>query len=240
MTSRQLLQSSGTYYYIPIGSIIVFICLFVWLVVACSSRRKQQREAQALSQQLPEMTSDPAPSYSTPPVYTNYAPPAPPYSNTYPGVVQTPTVDVYRSMTSTPFSRQELDSMSVNDLRIVKQRLGMAQMPAMTKDEFIDMALAVQLSLQETTKPATPSADASPQPSWGRIGSSSRNPKTGLLECGMCFDPMGGAAEKPLAVPPCGHAFCYDCLVRVATEAGAKCPTCRRTFNLTQITKVYS
>lgn len=67
-----------------------------------------------------------------------------------------------------------------------------------------------------------------------------KNPKTGLIECGMCMEPMGRGTNKDMAVPPCGHAYCYDCLRRVATEGNGSCPTCRKNFFEFQITKIYT
>ena len=82
-------------------------------------------------------------------------------------------------------------------------------------------------------EPANSAASATLNPS-------AINAATGFMECGMCFEPMGGGATKKLAVPPCGHAYCYDCLVRVVREAGGKCPGCRKPFTEASITRVFS
>jgi hypothetical protein len=72
-----------------------------------------------------------------------------------------------------------------------------------------------------------------------------RNPSTGLMECSICLLKMGGDAEKSMAAPPCGHMYCYDCLVRVDRLAKGKnrsgnCPTCRQSYSEIEIKKVYA
>ena len=83
-----------------------------------------------------------------------------------------------------------------------------------------------------TTKSSRPTVD--------RVTSSStRNPKTGAMECGICIEPMGGGASRMIAVPPCGHAYCHECLVTIVRQYGGKCPQCKRGFTENQITTVY-
>ena len=109
------------------------------------------------------------------------------------------------------------------------------------------MALALQgsLSSQSSSRTSAPPTPIPPPPApasqrWGRTTSmSSRNPRTGLMECGICTEQMGGGAEKSMAAAPCGHAFCYDCLIAVGAHNG-KCPTCRKEFTEAQIIKIYS
>ena len=107
-----------------------------------------------------------------------------------------------------------------------------SSMDPIPTNEFIDLALATQASRLES-QPTKKTFDRVPS-------SSVRNPQTGLLECGMCFEPMGGEASLKMAVPPCGHAYCQNCLVAIVRQSGGKCPQCRRDFTENEITTVYS
>jgi hypothetical protein len=73
---------------------------------------------------------------------------------------------------------------------------------------------------------------------------SCRNPSTGPMECSICLSPMGGNAGKSMAALPCGHIYCYDCLVRVdrlarGGDGSGNCPTCRQSYSKIEIKKVY-
>lgn len=80
--------------------------------------------------------------------------------------------------------------------------------------------------------------DTAPGTSAGgrTIAESSRNPRTRQMECGVCLEPMGLDTDKSMATPPCGHMYCYDCLVEI--DSG-KCPTCRQSYTKRQITKLF-
>lgn len=106
----------------------------------------------------------------------------------------------------------------------------------MSRENFIDVALAAQAAAAGEPPPA-------PGPAPKPIASSSMtNPVTGAMECGMCFEAMGGpgAGAREMATPPCGHLYCRPCLIRVAREGSSKCPACREVYYEWQVTVVRS
>lgn len=91
-----------------------------------------------------------------------------------------------------------------------------------------------------------PSALPKPPPA-GRPEGDGGNTSTavvGLLDCAVCMERMGGNALLAMAVLPCGHPACFNCLKKVVEGAKAshrspKCPTCRKSYQEEQIRKVY-
>ena len=59
-----------------------------------------------------------------------------------------------------------------------------------------------------------------------------------LMECPICLEPV---SEAEIAVTPCGHPFCSECLMNVlgvatsTREASGDCPTCRDKITRTEI-----
>jgi len=104
------------------------------------------------------------------------------------------------------------------------------------KDDFLDKALAFQTFLGQQA--STPSAFLPPGAGDGvapTVFLPEINPKTGHMECGICSEAMGGAAERSMAAASCGHAYCYDCLVQCD-----KCPMCRQSYSQNQLIFIYS
>ncbi|KAL4525593.1 hypothetical protein Ndes2437A_g04043 [Nannochloris sp. 'desiccata'] len=230
MVGRHLLESSSSYIYIPIGSIIGIVLLIFYSLCKCAEKRAAAAAEQDRSNEpagdIEAQATTPyrAQSNST----TNY----PQFASTThsSGVVHVPALAVFDGYSPgrNPFTRAQIEAMSVDELKILKERLNMEHLGPIPRDEFVDMALAVQTSLAQQA--SSPSASLPPQaPSsktWGRTGSlSSRNPETGLMQCGICSEEMGGGAEKSMAAAPCGHAYCYDCLVQVRNAPGTMAPS---------------
>jgi len=128
MAGRHLLEYSYSTVYIPIGSIIAFICLVVYGLCKCAGNRTA-----ATAGQLQDSANEPGDIE----VQATTLPSAPPNSaTTYPqfasatyssGVVHVPaagTFDGY-SPERRPFTRSQIEAMSVHDLKILKQRLNM-------------------------------------------------------------------------------------------------------------------
>ncbi|WIA33437.1 hypothetical protein OEZ86_006569 [Tetradesmus obliquus] len=55
------------------------------------------------------------------------------------------------------------------------------------------------------------------------------------LKCLICLD---GIKADCMATTPCGHVFCYECIMD-AVRATKKCPKCRKTTTLKQIKRLY-
>jgi Ring finger domain len=60
----------------------------------------------------------------------------------------------------------------------------------------------------------------------------------GLKDCDLCCEPMGGNAPRKMAVPPCGHLYCYTCWMEAVKRQG-RCPQCSRTVCASDIRKIY-
>jgi hypothetical protein len=74
---------------------------------------------------------------------------------------------------------------------------------------------------------------------FGRMPSaSSSRLGPGVLQCGICFEPMGSGQEKHIAAGLCGHAFCEECLSTTAATNG-RCPNCRQRLSAGDIRRVY-
>jgi SNF2 family DNA or RNA helicase len=60
-----------------------------------------------------------------------------------------------------------------------------------------------------------------------------------LMECPICFEATG---EKDIALTPCAHKFCAECILNVlqsassSREAKGSCPKCRETIKRSEIT----
>ena len=60
-----------------------------------------------------------------------------------------------------------------------------------------------------------------------------------LMECPVCLEPVG---EVNIAMTPCGHPFCSECILNVldgassTREAKGKCPTCRDSMIRSELT----
>ena len=101
-----------------------------------------------------------------------------------------------------------------------------------TRPSFVEITTTLrEMATTEGVDPAE-----YPTPHTTVVGTSSRNPSTGLMECGICYAPMGGGAAKSMATIPCGHIFCFDDLVRPDVR---NCPLCRRPYTRGQILKLH-
>lgn len=133
-----------------------------------------------------------------------------------------------------PLSREELEAMSVEQLRELKNKMCLGSYGLMSRENFIDMVLTSQAAAAGAPPP-------SPSPTTKPIASSSlTNPVTGALECGLCFEPMGGQGQgaREAATPPCRHLYCRPCLIHVARNGGSRCPACRELYYEWQIAGV--
>ena len=110
------------------------------------------------------------------------------------------------------------------------------------RPNFPDVAAKLrELAVNESMDPAR-DHDTTPGGGkrWGRATSiSSRNPSTGVMECGICLSHMGGDEAKSMAAPPCGHIYCFDCLIQIERNVGGNCPTCRQSYSEDEIKRVY-
>ena len=110
------------------------------------------------------------------------------------------------------------------------------------RPNFPDVAAKLrELAVNESMDPAH-DHDTTPGGGkrWGRTTSiSSRNPSTGVMECGICLSHMGGDEAKSMAAPPCGHIYCFDCLIQIERNVGGNCPTCRQSYSEDEIKRVY-
>lgn len=240
------------------GIAVIFLCLALWYFLR---RRRLQSQAQVIQLTPPQPMMTPQGTgyaqypYTMPP-QASY--PQPSYSTNYSSPIPPPVSDPYTNYRqhNTTYTRDQLNAMSVDELRSLKENLGLSHLGAIPKPDFIEIVMGLQASMQYENKPQVGSTTTSYSASYTNMqsgGSSASaggtatlnpsgvNPATGLMECGMCFEPMGGGAARQLAVPPCGHAYCYECLVKVARQpGGAKCPGCRKPFTEQSITRVYS
>ncbi len=63
--------------------------------------------------------------------------------------------------------------------------------------------------------------------------------ETEFVECPMCLEPIG---EKDVALTPCAHAFCSECILTVLTSASSSrepqgpCAVCRQSYIRSKIT----
>ncbi len=159
------------------------------------------------------------------------------------------------------FRESELKELPFFELEQIASSLGIEDTSLCLHSEIIELILATQQSLNDATATATattsttattssgpsltPSAPI-PLPPEPTSSSHRRNtpseppPKRseGLKDCGLCFEPMGGNATRQMAVPPCGHLFCYVCWMRVVKEQG-KCPLCSAKVSARDIRKIY-
>lgn len=127
MVGRHLLESSSSYIYIPIGSIIGIVLLIFYSLCKCAEKRAAAAAEQDRSNEpagdieAQATTPSRAQSNST----TNYPQFA---STTYSsGVVHVPALAVFDGYSPgrNPFTRAQIEAMSVDELKILKERLNM-------------------------------------------------------------------------------------------------------------------
>ena len=46
-------------------------------------------------------------------------------------------------------------------------------------------------------------------------------------ECSICFNKIG---ERNKCITPCGHSFCFTCIIEVIRHDNNTCPNCRALF----------
>lgn len=90
-------------------------------------------------------------------------------------------------------------------------------------------ALPQQQQQQLPGMPAMPTWD--PQPV---VPQRERSPEP-AFKCLICLD---GIKADCMATTPCGHMFCYECIMD-AVRATKKCPKCRKSTTLKQIKRLY-
>lgn len=75
-----------------------------------------------------------------------------------------------------------------------------------------------------------PTWDAPPQQQQQAPGS----PEP-MFKCLVCLE---GIKADNMGITPCGHMFCYNCIVE-AVRATKKCPKCRKGATLKSVKKIF-
>ncbi len=124
MHGRQLLESES-YIYIPIGSIICIIVALFWGLCQCYSRRNAAADEQTTQYSPQDIEARPSTAPSTTTSYPQFA-----SSNSYsPGVINVPAhvpVDFSNyEPAQNPFTRAQIQSMNVDELKQLKEKLNM-------------------------------------------------------------------------------------------------------------------
>jgi hypothetical protein len=124
MVGRRLLESSSSFIYIPVGSIILLIFAIVFGI--CKWLGRADAEVEQTHQPEPlDVERAPAPSRAECSAATSY--PQFASSTSYsPGVVQVPAVDFAGySPERNPFTRAQIEAMTIDELKTLKEKLNM-------------------------------------------------------------------------------------------------------------------
>jgi hypothetical protein len=153
------------------------------------------------------------------------------------------------------YTETELKSLPFFELEEIARNLNIQDTSLWLHSEIVELILATQLSLSNSsllprastststftsTSPRAATSDSVPLPSAPPAPSlpESSQRSEGIKDCDLCCYPMGGSAPKKMAVPPCGHLYCYDCWMEVVDKQ-AKCPQCARKVAAKDIRKIY-
>jgi hypothetical protein len=136
---------------------------------------------------------------------------------------------------STVYTEEELKELPFLELEEIAANLNIQDTSLCLHSEIIDLILATQISLSDAP-PLPPLPPAPPAPEIQRIPSEKRS--EGIKDCDLCCFAMGGNAVRKMAVPPCGHLYCYDCWMLVVNDK-ARCPACSKKVAASDIRKIY-
>lgn len=147
------------------------------------------------------------------------------------------------------YTETDLKSLPFFELEEIARNLNIRDTSRWLHSEIVELILATQRSLSDsvllpsasisTPLMATTSNDSRPLSSAppSSIPETSQRSE-GLKDCGLCYHPMGGSAAKKMAVPPCGHLYCYDCWMEVIDNQ-AKCPQCAEKVGFRDIRRIF-
>ncbi|KAG7670907.1 hypothetical protein Ndes2526A_g01310 [Nannochloris sp. 'desiccata'] len=146
------------------------------------------------------------------------------------------------------YTETELKSLPFFELEEIARNLNIQDTSLCLHSEIVELILATQISLRDSALLQQASTSTTTTPSKDDIALSSVPPPSslpkssqrseGIKDCDLCYEPMGGNATKTMAVPSCGHLYCYDCWMKVIKNQG-RCPQCARKVAAKDITKIY-
>ena len=124
MVGRHLLETSGTVIYIPIFSIVSLTFLIIYSICKCSASRTEADiiETRQSVQRERDIEAQASAVSSAPSGATSYPQFA---SSPSGGVVHVPVDFTAYSPERTPFTRAQIEAMSVDELKILKRKLNM-------------------------------------------------------------------------------------------------------------------
>jgi len=169
---------------------------------------------------------------------------------------------VWGLVTRSSLHRADLESLDVVQLKAVMRVRGIRCDSLIEKTEIVDVIISVQESIAAfaaqraaaevaaefgncTPSAPFPSPNTSPKNSFPRrtffrVGSGRSNsmPKKHVMECGVCYEGMGGESGKPAATSKCGHLACKSCWDSILSNS-KKCHICRKNVSQSDIVQIY-